>query len=63
MFLSDTNIFSECENLPLGALNVNGLVNLDELQLGFEETSEIIHISGNVTCAWDIQPDDRIVVN
>lgn len=62
MLLSDTNIFSECEDSPYSALDINGLFNLDELQLGFKDNSEIISISGNVTTVWDIQPVDRIVV-
>lgn len=62
MLLSDSNIFTECEDLPYGALDINGLFNLDELQLGFKDNSEIIRISGNITTVWDIQPEDRIVV-
>lgn len=62
MLVTDTNIFSECSEKPPGALDVNGLFNLDELHISYSDNSDIIHLSGNVTSVWDIQPDDRIVV-
>lgn len=62
MLVTDTNLFSECSEKPPGSLDVHGLFNMDELQIGYSDNSDTIHLSGNVTSVWDIKPDDRIVV-
>ncbi|XP_032590847.1 uncharacterized protein LOC116805064 [Drosophila grimshawi] len=56
----DPDIFSDCRNPPgpPGATNIKGLFSLDELELSL--IGDMVHIEGNLTTVWDIQPTDRI---
>ncbi|EDW02485.1 GH19860 [Drosophila grimshawi] len=58
----DPDIFSDCRNPPgpPGSTNINGLFNLDELQLSLN--GDMVHFEGNLTTVWDIQPQDRIAI-
>ncbi|XP_017056906.1 uncharacterized protein LOC108098498 [Drosophila ficusphila] len=58
LVLEEERVFSECMDNPSGHLGMEGLFDLTNLDLHMEE--EGIHVEGNITSAWDIQPTDRI---
>lgn len=63
MYLDDPGVFTKCPDVPDRTLDVNGLLNFDELEISADDTGDNIYVKGNVTCVWDIQPDDRIAVS
>ncbi|EDW58803.1 uncharacterized protein CheB42b [Drosophila virilis] len=58
MIIDDPDIFSNCKEPPPGAGNIHSLLNMDELELTLD--GDTIHIEGNATTVWDIQPGDRV---
>jgi len=56
----DDEIFNDCQDQPVGVLNVKGLFNFSELTIDLK--GEDIYVSGNVTSIWNVQPNDRIQV-
>lgn len=62
LIVDDPEIILECPDAPEGTLDVHGLFNMDELKIALDDTGENVFVTGNVTSAWDIQPDDRIEV-
>lgn len=61
MLIDDPDIFTDCKENPPGAKGISGLFNLDELELTLD--GDKIHVAGNATTIWDIEPTDRITVN
>lgn len=61
MLIDDPDVFTDCLENPPGAKGANGLFNMDELT--FTLNGDKIHVEGNVTTVWDVQPTDRITVN
>ncbi|XP_030381245.1 uncharacterized protein LOC115629069 [Scaptodrosophila lebanonensis] len=61
-FLLDYDeIFSDCREPPENSQNIHSLVDLSELSISFDGDS--VHVSGNFTSIWDVEPTDRIVVS
>ncbi|KAL7735956.1 hypothetical protein ACLKA6_002389 [Drosophila palustris] len=58
MIIDDPDIFMPCRDPPPGSQDVFGLMNIDELK--FTLNGDNIHIEGNATTVWDIEPNDRI---
>ncbi|XP_017031056.1 uncharacterized protein [Drosophila kikkawai] len=58
LLLEDPDVFSRCTEPQPGALHFEDLFNKDDLEL--DQEAEIIHISGDLTTIWDVQPTDRI---
>ncbi|XP_017050264.1 uncharacterized protein LOC108094281 [Drosophila ficusphila] len=58
LLLEDPDVFAPCTEPPPGSIGIDEAFNLDGLS--FNQDSEIIHISENITTMWDVQPDDRV---
>ncbi|XP_017111699.1 uncharacterized protein LOC108135468 isoform X1 [Drosophila elegans] len=54
----DENVFNSCPDPPPGFSDVHKLFDLSELNS--EIKPDGLHISGNITIVWDVQPTDRI---
>ncbi|XP_023171625.2 uncharacterized protein LOC111599962 [Drosophila hydei] len=61
MLIDDPEIFTDCKENPPGAKGISGLFNLDELELTLD--GDKIHVAGNATTVWDIEPTDRITAS
>jgi len=61
MIIDDPEIFMPCREPPPGSEDIFSLINIDELKLSLD--GDKIHIEGNATTVWDIEPDDRIAVS
>ncbi|XP_033156188.1 uncharacterized protein LOC117138297 [Drosophila mauritiana] len=58
LLLEDPDIFSPCTEGPPGSINIHQAVNLDDIVV--DQEGDILHVSGNATVVWDVQPTDRI---
>ncbi|XP_017866053.1 PREDICTED: uncharacterized protein LOC108615791 [Drosophila arizonae] len=61
MLIDDPDVFTDCLENPPGAKGASGLFNLDELT--FSLNGDKIHVEGNVTTVWDVEPTDRITAS
>ncbi|XP_034109811.1 uncharacterized protein LOC117571679 [Drosophila albomicans] len=61
LVIDDPDVFMPCKEAPPDALDVTGLFNMDELEFALD--GENIHIEGNTTLVWDIEPEDRVAVS
>ncbi|XP_030387683.1 uncharacterized protein LOC115634231 [Scaptodrosophila lebanonensis] len=61
MILEDPEIFNDCSDAPPGALDVHGMFDLEHLTLTLD--GDIVHVKGNVTTIWDVQPGDRVAAS
>lgn len=60
LLLEDPDIFSTCTDGPPGSINIRQALNLDDIVI--DQKGDILHVSGNATVVWDVQPTDRITV-
>ncbi|XP_017078190.1 uncharacterized protein LOC108112610 [Drosophila eugracilis] len=58
LLLEDPDVLSPCTDGPPGSINARQAVNFDDVTI--EQDSDTIHLSGNATLTWDVQPTDRI---
>ncbi|XP_022225702.1 uncharacterized protein LOC111076273 isoform X2 [Drosophila obscura] len=58
LLLEDPDIFTPCTEAPPGTIFIRDAINFDQLKV--EQEADTIHISGNATTTWDLQPNDRI---
>ncbi|KQS70985.1 uncharacterized protein Dere_GG10786, isoform B [Drosophila erecta] len=58
LLLEDPDIFSTCSEGPPGSINIRQAMNFDDLVV--DQEADTLHLSGNVTVIWDVQPTDRI---
>ncbi|XP_016970849.1 uncharacterized protein LOC108038532 [Drosophila rhopaloa] len=54
----DEDVFSKCQDKPPGFLDVDKLFDLSLMH--FEMHPDGLHITGNLTTWWDVEPTDRI---
>ncbi|XP_030375944.1 uncharacterized protein LOC115625129 [Scaptodrosophila lebanonensis] len=59
--LEDPEIFNECSDAPPGSLDIHGLFDLGNLRL--TQVEEKVHVKGNITTVWDVQPGDRVAAS
>ncbi|XP_030565266.1 uncharacterized protein LOC115765742 [Drosophila novamexicana] len=59
--LENEDVFTNCPNKPSNVLNVSGLFDTSESTFKTDFVS--VRFSGNLTCAWNIQPGDRIQIS
>ncbi|XP_034652788.1 uncharacterized protein LOC117891426 [Drosophila subobscura] len=58
LLLEDPDIFAKCTEAPPGTIFLRDAINFDKLSV--EQEPDTLHISGNATTTWDLQPNDRI---
>ncbi|XP_017148176.1 uncharacterized protein LOC108159420 [Drosophila miranda] len=58
LLLEDPDIFAPCTEARPGTMFIRDAINFDKLTV--EQDPDTIHISGNATTNWDLQPNDRI---
>lgn len=60
LLIEDPDIFSICTEGPPGSITVPEALNFDDLSINMD--SDTIHVAGNATVRWEVEPTDRIVV-
>nr|XP_043066839.1 uncharacterized protein LOC108123116 [Drosophila bipectinata] len=58
LLLEDPDIFSPCTDGPPGSIGVPEAFDLSQLEI--EHNGDTLHVTGNVTLTWDVNPKDRI---
>ncbi|XP_017143572.1 uncharacterized protein LOC108156558 [Drosophila miranda] len=58
LLVADEKIFSDCPNQAKGTLNQHGMFDLSDLNRSMN--ADGVNIAGSMTCAWNIQPEDRV---
>ncbi|XP_068146858.1 uncharacterized protein [Drosophila tropicalis] len=58
LLLEDPDIFSPCTEGVPGSVGIGEIFDLSQIE--YNQDSDVIHVSGNATTTWDIQPTDRI---
>ncbi|XP_030387925.1 uncharacterized protein LOC115634381 [Scaptodrosophila lebanonensis] len=59
--LEDPEVFNECSDAPPGTLDIHGLFDFEHLTI--TQVEEKVHVKGNVTTIWDVQPGDRVAAS
>ncbi|KAI8037260.1 hypothetical protein M5D96_010011 [Drosophila gunungcola] len=58
LLLEDPDILSPCSDGPPGSIDARQAANFDDFMINAD--ADVLHVSGNVTLTWDVQPTDRI---
>ncbi|XP_017125732.1 uncharacterized protein LOC108145062 [Drosophila elegans] len=58
LLLEDPDILSSCSDGPPGSIDARQAANFDDFMINAD--ADVLHLSGNVTLTWDVQPTDRI---
>ncbi|XP_017001558.2 uncharacterized protein CheB42b [Drosophila takahashii] len=58
LLIEDPDILSPCTDGPPGSINARQAANFEDLVI--EHETDVLHVSGNITMIWDVQPTDRI---
>ncbi|EDV36820.2 uncharacterized protein Dana_GF11760 [Drosophila ananassae] len=58
LVLENPDIFSPCTEGPPGSIEVPQALDLDQLEIIHD--GDTLHVSGNATVKWDVNPKDRI---
>ncbi|XP_016926803.4 uncharacterized protein [Drosophila suzukii] len=61
LLVVDEEVFSSCQDVALGTLDINGLLDLSEF--GTTLYADGVTVSGNTTLVWDIQLEDRVTLS
>ncbi|XP_030381246.1 uncharacterized protein LOC115629070 [Scaptodrosophila lebanonensis] len=54
-------IFVDCREPPENSLNIHGLFDISNVSLNFN--GDFVHVTGNFTSIWDVEPTDRIALS
>jgi len=60
LLVVDEEVFSSCQDVAPGTLDINGLLDLSEFSTTLD--ADGVTVSGNTTLVWDIQMEDRVTV-
>ncbi|XP_020815019.1 uncharacterized protein LOC110189316 [Drosophila serrata] len=58
LLLEEPDLFSPCTDGPPGSISIQEAFNSENFTISME--SDILHLSGNVTSRWEVEPTDRV---